>query len=123
MLTGARVSIDICEMENDIIMNNLAREACYNKCCKGDDYRVWEPHLPYTNEYIHSSSYLPKDLLPSANVSSSHHKFIYTPQIRSYFVQPLSSTFRNSIIKPREKSQMCTIKDIMKHKIKNEIYL
>ena len=102
-------------------MRNPAREACNHPSCN-QNVKTWSSHLPCVQDEFYS---LPcNDKLPTAPDPQLPYNgsFLYTPQIKSYFIQPPVSrkhpATREQLISPTQ-----ALRDLIDWTIENEMYL
>ena len=122
ILKGDRVSIDVCELGYDILMRNPARESCFHPSCN-QDVKVWSSHLPYSQDEFYSLPCI--EGLPTApdlHFPRKHKPLLYTPQIKSYFVQP-PMTPKHPSVRQQLISPTSALRDLIDWTIENEMYL
>ena len=123
MLTGNRVSIDICDFANDITMPNPAQEGCYHASCNNNLNVIWMPHLPLTKEVYQTKYFRPNVITPmNICLSENNKQFYYNSNIRPYIQQPIplnTKIWAHSMAK----KQNFRLKDLIECETGNELYL
>ena len=134
------MSIDICDLGYDILMRNPARESCRHPSCN-QDTKVWSSHLPCSQGEFNSLPCIQEVPLPARKCSSYRkHAVTYTPQMKSYFIQPSAfpklpnfqqlRNFQSSNKFPKHPSftqqwirPAMALRDLIDWTIENELYL
>ena len=123
MLTGNRVSIDICDFANDITMPNPAQEGCYHASCNKNLNVIWMPHLPLTKEVYQTKYFRPNVITPmNICLSENNKQFYYNSKIRPYIQQPIPLTTK-IWAHSMAKTQTLKLKSLIECETGNELYL
>ena len=123
MLTGNRVSIDICDFASDITMPNLAQENCYHASCNNNLNFTWIPHLPITREVYQTKYFCPNVMIPiNICLSENNKQFYYNSNIRPYIQQPIPLTTK-IWAHSMAKKQTFRLKGLIECETGNELYL